>query len=188
MSYLESALLGFWLFIPAYIANPSAVLFGGMGPMDFRRVGSDGNRLLGDGKTWSGLFGGTMAAMFIGVIQLAIGAVAGSDDYFGFGETPNAYWILFLLAFGSLWGDILGSFIKRRLGKERGAKTYGLDQYDFIIGAFLFVAIFQWNWLYASFIEGESIIGLLTILAITPLLHKGMNVLGYKMGKKDVPW
>ena len=188
MSTLECALLGFWLFIPAYVANPSAVLFGGIGPMDFRRLGSDGKRLLGDGKTWSGLMGGTMSGMFIGVLQLAVGVAVGSEEHLGFGETPGVYWTLFLLAFGSLCGDVLGSFIKRRMGRERGAKTWGLDQYDFVLGAFLFVGIFQWNWLHANFIEGKHIIGLITILVATPLLHKGVNILGYKMGKKEVPW
>ncbi len=188
MSYLESALLAFWLFIPAYVANPSAVLFGGMGPIDSRRLWKDGKRILGDGKTWSGLVGGTMAAMFIGVLQIAIAAGAGSADYLGFGDTPRAYWLIFLLAFGSLWGDILGSFIKRRLGKERGAKFYGLDQYDFVLGAFLLVGLLEWDWLYSNFMEGKHIIGLVVILVLTPILHKAVNVLGYKMGKKDVPW
>ena len=55
------------LYGPAYLANTGAMLFGKWIPdktgfenhkIDGGRVHSDGNRLLGDGKSWEGLFGG----------------------------------------------------------------------------------------------------------------------------------
>src|SRR3989442_11408209 len=50
-----------WFFLPAYVANPMAVVFGGGTPIDFGRTLRDGERLFGDGKTWRGLVGGTLA-------------------------------------------------------------------------------------------------------------------------------
>src|SRR2546422_10015344 len=52
---LEEALLAFWFLLPAYVANPMAVVFGGGTPMDFGRALRDGRRILGDGKTWRGV-------------------------------------------------------------------------------------------------------------------------------------
>ena len=57
------------LFGPAYLANTGAMLFGKWIPdllkfeshkIDFGRNWSDGNRILGDGKSWEGLFGGAV--------------------------------------------------------------------------------------------------------------------------------
>ena len=42
----------FWFMLPAYVANPTAVVFGGGRPIDAGRVLRDGRRFLGDGKTW----------------------------------------------------------------------------------------------------------------------------------------
>src|SRR3989475_5585609 len=54
-----------WFFLPAYVANPMAVVFGGGTPIDFGRTLRDGERLFGDGKTWRGLVGGTLAGGFL---------------------------------------------------------------------------------------------------------------------------
>src|SRR5256886_10801535 len=54
-----------WFFLPAYVANPMAVVFGGGTPIDFGRTLRDGERLFGDGKTWRGLVGGTLAGAFL---------------------------------------------------------------------------------------------------------------------------
>ena len=53
----------FWIIIPAYIANASALLVGGKTPIDFGKKYKDGRRILGDGKTWNGLITGG----FIGI-------------------------------------------------------------------------------------------------------------------------
>lgn len=156
--------------------------------MDFGRSMKDGRRILGKGKSWGGFFGGALAGIGIGIIQLLISANFDPRSLFGFGGLPEAFYIIALLAFGAMLGDALGSFIKRRLGHESGAPTPVLDQYDFIIGAWLLIIIFQPHWFYDNFIEGIHIIALITILVLTPLLHRAVNIIGYKMGKKDVPW
>ena len=63
---------------PAYLANTGAMLFGKWIPdkvgfsnhkIDAGRVHSDGNRILGDGKSWEGLFGG---AVFSALLMLSL--------------------------------------------------------------------------------------------------------------------
>ncbi len=182
-----------WFMIPAYVANPAAVLTGGGTPMDFGRTASSGARILGDGKTWRGFFGGVGAAVFIGLLQQAAAVATGTEAASFTGTTsmdsfPPALGILLTLAVGSLLGDVLGSFVKRRLGIPRGARARGLDQYDFLLGTFLFLALFQTAWLLEHYLLGDAVFGLALVILITPLLHKGVNVLGYKLGRKDVPW
>ena len=71
---LTAALAGLWFFIPAYIANPSAALFGGGKPVDGGRVWGDGRRMLGDGKTWRGTLGGGVCGFVAGMALALVGA------------------------------------------------------------------------------------------------------------------
>ncbi|RLF50104.1 MAG: CDP-2,3-bis-(O-geranylgeranyl)-sn-glycerol synthase [Thermoplasmata archaeon] len=185
--YLIVALRAFWLFIPAYIANPSAVVFGGLAPIDFGKKFVDGRRILGDGKTYSGLIGGGLAGVFFGMIQMAISHPWDPIEHFGFGGLQRAIYIMLALSFGALLGDMLGSFIKRRLGVERGERFPGLDQYDLVLGAFLLTILVDKRWVFDNYIA-NNFAGLLTIIILTPLLHKLVNIIGYKSGLKNVPW
>jgi CDP-2,3-bis-(O-geranylgeranyl)-sn-glycerol synthase len=177
----------FWYMIPAFAANPMAVIFGGGRPIDSGLVLRDGQRLLGDGKTWRGLLGGILLGLLIGSAQHASATLAGMQQ-FAFGDSVQAATLVFLLPFGALLGDILGSFIKRRMHIERGAKTRGLDQYDFLIGTAILLLIFEAEWFLEMYVLDYAIIGLIFIIIITPVLHRAINILGYRLGKKDVPW
>jgi CDP-2,3-bis-(O-geranylgeranyl)-sn-glycerol synthase len=84
----------------------------------------------------------------------------------------------FLLSFGALIGDLIGSFIKRRLNLERGQPAPPLDQLDFIIGALAFSFI--------VFIPPIEII--IVLLVLTPIIHLIANVIGYKLRLKKEPW
>ncbi|MCK4613879.1 MAG: CDP-2,3-bis-(O-geranylgeranyl)-sn-glycerol synthase [Thermoplasmata archaeon] len=183
------ALQGLWLMVPAYLPNSAAAIFGGGKPVDFGKKWRDGRRILGDGKTWRGTLGGISAGFVIGLIQIAILYPFDTDVLGTFGD--NAFQMLIVLlclSCGSLFGDSLGSFIKRRLDIPKGVKAPILDQYDFVIGSFLFLAIFQWHWLYDNFFKGLHIIALISMLLATWFLHRAVNIIGYKMGKKEVPW
>lgn len=184
---LAIILTGIWLTIPAYVANPSAVLFGGGTPMDLGRKLKSGARILGDGKTWRGFFGGIFSGFVIGLILVGV-SIPFDEDHFGFGAYPDFIIIILLLSSGALIGDVLGSFIKRRLGRKRGSKAPGLDQYDFLVGAWLLLLIFKTQWFLDHYIIWPSTLALITVIILTPLLHRGVNILGYKMGKKEVPW
>ena len=178
--------LAFWFLLPAYVANPMAVVFGGGTPMDFGRVMGDGRRIFGDGKTWRGFVGGAASGFVLGAILALLGSATAPS--LSFGPWPDVLGILVLLAVGALLGDLLGAFTKRRLGLERGAKAAGLDQYDFLIGAFLVLLLFAPAWWFVRFWAGDAIWGLGFIILITPALHRVVNMIGYRWGHKREPW
>ena len=186
---IESFFIVLWIMMPAYLANTIAVLTGGKYPIDQGRIHSDGNRILGDGKTWSGLIGGTLGGVFIGYLQINIGrglikALSGSQNVDFWGENPII--VFFILSFGALFGDMAASFIKRRSQLKRGDKSPLLDMFDFIGMALLLSFIFANDWLMSWILEGY--VPLFTLLVATPILHRGVNIIGYKLGVKNEPW
>ena len=155
--------------------------------MDFRRNWR-GKRILGDGKTWRGFFGGSLTGFAVGMIIAGIALVLGSEDGWGYGEWSSAVPIALGLSFGAMIGDAVGSFIKRRIGKGRGEKAILLDQYNFVVGAFVLVLLVNIDWFVEHYVDGSGIVALVVFLISVPLIHRGVNIIGYKMGKKDVPW
>ena len=135
-----------------------------------------------------GLFGGIGSGIFIGLLMLAIAYLAGSDDGLGYGQFPQNVGVIACLAIGSLLGDMAGAFIKRRLGMARGQKAPGLDQYDFVAGAFLLTYLAYPSWVISTYLEGEAIVGLVVLLIFVPVLHRLVNIIGFKMGTKKEPW
>ena len=180
---LDLVLVTVWLMLPAYLGNTIASIVGGGPPIDDGRNWNDGRRILGNGKTWRGLIGGALGGMLVGYLQITAGADFFSD-YGSWGPSP--YLIFFLLAFGALAGDIAASFIKRRRGLERGTKSPLLDMYDFILGALVLTLLFGGGWLESWLLE--SWVPLATLFIATPILHRSVNILGYKLGVKQVPW
>jgi len=187
MELLWVALSGLWLMLPSLLPNSAAVIFGGGTPVDFGRSWR-GKRIFGDGKTWTGLIGGISAGVSLGVILLFIAYPFDSTNFWGFGDCPGNVGIVSVLSIGSLIGDLGGSFVKRRLGIERGGKAPILDQYNFALGSVVLALISFPNWFVANFIEGEHILALVVFLIAVPILHRVVNVIGYKTGNKNVPW
>lgn len=187
MDVTVAILQGIWLIFPAYVAGPGAVLIGGGRPIDGGRIHKDGRRYLGDGKTWRGLIGGVTLGVIIGLLQDFTNGYSEWPEM-SFGSHPNNLVVIFLLPFGALMGDMIGSYIKRRKGVERGQKAPVLDQYDFLIFAVILVAVLQWPWFFEHYLDGFAILGLITIIVLTPVLHRITNIIGHRMGKKEVPW
>jgi CDP-2,3-bis-(O-geranylgeranyl)-sn-glycerol synthase len=177
-----------WIIIPVYVANASAVVVGGGTPIDFGRTWKDGRRILGDGKTWRGLFAGTFLGMTAGFgLSVAASYIQMSDYYFlnltDFEGFPLMIPLLFALCFGALVGDVTESFFKRRRGKSRGQDWIPFDQLDFLVGA-----------LVSGFLMSELLFGLhltcrdwffhnitvwhlLVLFIVTPLFHFTANTL-----------
>ena len=184
---IPAIVLAIWLMLPAYIANPTAALLGGGTPIDLGRKFIDGRRILGDGKTYRGLLAGTACGLIVGVAQILLAphiapSLAGvvSPDQL----TTWTALAAITMPFGALLGDIVKSFFKRRIGLERGAMLPIADQLDFVAGAWLLTYIVDPTWIAANFTPAI----ILTVIVITPILHVATNVLGYKIGKKNVPW
>jgi len=176
---LASLLSAIWIMIPAYVPNPAAVLFGGGTPIDLGTKFSDGRRLLGDGKTYRGFVCGVIAGVAAGLAEMHLQVWAGWHAL-----PAHTFLSIFLLATGALAGDMVKSFIKRRCGKERGEKWIIADQYDLVLGAFAFLLIFDYEWMSAYLRLPE----VAWIIVLTPLLHRTANIIGNKIGVKDVPW
>ena len=150
--------------LPAYAANGLPVIFGGGKPLDMG-IKIKGKRLFGNNKTVRG----TLAALIAGI---AVGAV----------EWPFLSYMLaisLLLAVGTIAGDLLGSFIKRRLGMGPGAEFIGMDQYGFFAVAILFA-------LPLGHLPGAY--GLLFLVLLTGALHVTTNRIAHMMNLKKVPW
>jgi CDP-2,3-bis-(O-geranylgeranyl)-sn-glycerol synthase len=178
----------FWLMFPAYAVNSAAVFVGGGTPMDLGKKAKDGERYLGDGKTWRGFFGGTFVGVLIGLAQNWIALQLPENGYVvPFArDYPYATYVIALLCFGSMTGDAIGSYIKRRMKIPRGGKANIMDPLGFVLMAWLFVGIGSTMWFYDYMLK--DIVPIITMLVLTPLIHRLTNILGYKMGKKKVPW
>jgi len=191
LSTINAILIVLWVMGPAYIANSVAVLTGGRYPIDQGKISSDGNRILGDGKTWSGLLGGTLGGIIFGILldagdsRMALEHLTG-EEYEKSLWGSNPILVFFLLSFGALLGDMTASFYKRRQNLQRGDKFALLDMYDFIFMSLLLCFIFERDWLLSWILDGS--VPLFTILVLTPFLHRGVNIIGYKIGVKNEPW
>lgn len=177
--------LSIWLGLPAWIANSMPVVFGGGMPIDRGKHFRDGRRLFGDGKTIRGFIVGVLCGTLVGLAQVLIApslrpilaqyvTITDDMDLVLLMTLPSA----FLLSFGALLGDLIGSFLKRRVDIKSGNPSPVLDQLGFIImGLILASPVLQ---------PGPQYI---TILVITTLLiHWISNALGYLLGFKKNPW
>jgi CDP-2,3-bis-(O-geranylgeranyl)-sn-glycerol synthase len=72
--------------------------------------------------------------------------------------------------------------------EERGQKAPLLDQYDFVVGGLGLTALLYPEWVSSHYISGESIVALIALLVFVPVLHRVVNIIGFKLGKKKEPW
>ena len=172
-----TVLTAVWAILPAYVPNSVAVVVGGGPPIDGGRTWR-GRRLLGDGKTWRGAVGGAVAGFALALLMDAVRpAVAPSLPSF---PLPAAV----ALPLGAMLGDVVGSLVKRRTGRERGAPFPLVDQLGFVVGALAVSFLLAPEWTVATFTPAV----LLVVLVLTPLVHLGTNGAAYLLGLKDEPW
>lgn len=186
ISFLSLSLYALYFMLPAYMANVSALAFGGGLPVDFKKDFRDGRRLLGDGVTWRGTIVGVIIGTIIAALQGMVFMNYG--DIFTLapgwvtieGIIPGSFgeWILLGLALsgGALIGDAVGSFIKRRIKIGRGRPAPFLDQLDFVVGALVL----------ASLVVTIPLNIIVLILLYTVILHILANTIAYLLGMKDV--
>jgi CDP-2,3-bis-(O-geranylgeranyl)-sn-glycerol synthase len=170
-----------WLILPAYAANgltPLVSLRKNLHPIDGGRK-LWGQPLFGPGKSWEGLVFGTLIGGLIGLVEML------AYPFLPFGISPVPLNIVsmspllgLLLGFGAMFGDLAGSFIKRRLKIPRGKPAIILDQEDFLIGALTFSLL-----LIPIEIEWAILLAV-----ITPIIHLVANGIGYLLKVKKQPW
>ncbi|MFW9770596.1 MAG: CDP-archaeol synthase [Candidatus Thorarchaeota archaeon] len=204
------------LFItPGYIANAGMVIVGGGKPIDRGKFMKDGRRIFGEHKTWRGfIFGplyiGIPISFGIYLLFLALwpaieviplsGITQGiyklySDliyyqYYFIGGPLPVGLLIIILriilCSYGAAFGDLIGSFFKRRLNIQSGAPFWIIDQLDFVFFAIVFAGfpaiIFPGLYL------APDILIITFLLILTPSVSIIANTVAYLTGLKNVPW
>ncbi len=85
----------------------------------------------------------------------------------------------FMLSTGALVGDLVGSFVKRRVALAPGDPAPLLDQLNFVFGAYFF------SYLLTLTIDYEQFF---VILLITPTLHLFFNAIAWIYKLKKNPW
>lgn len=120
----------------------------------------DGRPLLGASKTWRGL-----------VIGVALAAIVGAG--LGFGPVFGA-----LFGAASLAGDLLSSFLKRRLGIASSGRATGLDQIPEALLPLLYAR--------AALDLGPADLALLTIGFLVGSLV--LSRLAFRLGLRDQPY
>ena len=152
-----------WFIFPAYCANAAPVIFGGGKPMDFGKNFFDGKPFLGSHKTFRGFLAGIIVGTLVGLVQTIIY----ENILFDY-NSQFQYSILlgFMLSIGALTGDLIESFIKRRISRSPGSSLPVADQIDFILGAFLF----------SIPVLPPSLISALIILLVTIPIHLLTNL------------
>ncbi len=170
-----------WAMLPAYLPNSAAVVFGGGRPLDLGYQWR-GRRVLGDGKTWRGTLGGwaTGTALALGLNQL----LPIASGFLGVALPRFPIAAALALPLGSMLGDICASFLKRRSGRERGQSVPVLDQLDFVVGALGLGLLVSPGWFQATFTPAVIV----TVVLVSPVLHRVTNIVGYAVGLKDEPW
>lgn len=150
--------------LPAYMANSAPVIFGGGKPLDLNKK-FFGKSIFGPHKTIRGLVAGLLAGF----------AVAGVESIF----LPYMLVIGIMLSIGTHVGDLLGSFVKRRLNMPSGISVPLMDQYLFFVFALLFAFPLD---------NLPSAYGILFLVVLTGLLHALMNMGAHRLKLKEVPW
>ncbi|MBZ4193849.1 MAG: CDP-archaeol synthase [Candidatus Contendobacter sp.] len=132
----------------------------GARPLDGGRQLTDGQRLLGDSKTWRGLLL-ALAVTGLAAVALKLPVLTGVS-----------------IGGAAMVGDLLSSFIKRRLGMASSSMALGLDQIPESLLPLLAVAgEFGLSW---------TTIGLITIGFI--VVELALSRVLYRLGVRNRPY
>ncbi len=83
-----------------------------------------------------------------------------------------------MIAIGTVLGDLVGAFLKRRIRIQPGSPLPIVDQLDFVFGGLLLGQVFfQMN-----------LLSVLIVILVTPPIHLGTNYGAYLLGIKRTRW
>ena len=173
------ALTLLYYFAPAFVANATPVVVKHI-PLLRNWNTPIAPSLVGKNKTWRGLSTGIALAVLCCYGQFLLHEL----DAFVLISAPY-HWDLgqsllagALMGSGALCGDLVKSFLKRRIGKKPGEAWPLIDGVDYTIGAVLFL----------SPLYVPNIFGILFIVFIGPILSLLANLFSNSVGWKEVWW
>lgn len=167
-----------WFFLPMGFANMAPIFVKKINilniPLDFnKKIG--GEPILGANKTIRGLLSATILGGAVFLLQKYLF----NFDFFAnisLVDYQNTPWFAgVLMAFGSIMGDSIKSFFKRRFKIKPGKTWIPFDQIDYIIGGALF-----FSWFYLPTLRDA-----ISLLFIGLILHIIVNVIGYYLGLRE---
>jgi len=167
-----------YFMLPAYFANMAPVIVRNWiksfnTAIDFGKKWK-GKPIFGKNKTWRGLIFGVIFGIIVAYAQYLINSPWNLVDY--------SDWFLIggLMGFGAILGDMIESFIKRRIGIKSGQPFIPWDQIDFIIGGLLF----------SFFLIPKELLltTIITIIIISPFLHMAVNHFAYYLKIRNEKW
>ncbi|NVM43480.1 MAG: CDP-archaeol synthase [Candidatus Lokiarchaeota archaeon] len=213
--WLATLIFSVLFIVPAYFSNAGMVIVGGGKPIDGGKFWRDGRRILGGHKTISGFVKGPLyigiplsCGLFLlflllwpAIQQIPIeGASTGVyvlyseifyyEYFFIGGPIPiGMLMIVFRIIFcsyGAAFGDLAGSFLKRRFNIKSGDPFWVVDQLDFAVGAIIFAIIPAIFFPALYLIPDINII--IFLLILTPSVSLIANTIAYLVNLKEVPW
>jgi len=145
-----------WLLFPAAISNHNASLGSHLAvprplkqifqlldrPIDLGlKIG--GQELFGRNKTFRGFIVAMLTGILLAGLQRYLFSVSGFFRSASLIKYSRVDFVTvgFLMGFGALLGDLVESFIKRRLNHRPGYPWFPWDQLDWIIGSLLLVSL-----------------------------------------------
>lgn len=126
-------------------------------PIDYGKNFVDGKRIIGDHKPIAGWLMPLIAALMTAAVF-------------------KNFLIFLVICYSAFFGDLAGSFSKKRFLGMKHKVLWGVDQLSFLIGGFI-----------AAYIVGIhfSLTEIFIITFITFFLHIGVNIIGFMLGLKS---
>jgi CDP-diglyceride synthetase len=129
-------------------------------PVDFGAMLPDGRRLFGDSKTWRGVVGAILATATLAALM------------------GYSIWIGTLVAAFAILGDLISSFIKRRLGLRQSCMAPLLDQIpESLLPALVLLHDFG--------LDDMQVIALVAVFVVVELL---LSLALYRLGVRNRPY
>ena len=171
----------FYFMLPAYFANMAPVIvkniFNNLEfPIDFNKKIKN-KPIFGKNKTFRGLIFGVLFAVIIAYLQFLF---YNNNLFVNISIVNYSDWLLIglLMGFGTIFGDLVESFVKRRMNYESGKSFIPWDQMDFVIGALIFVYP----------IVKLSLDKIIIILLLSFILHIIANHIAFYTGVRRERW
>lgn len=173
-----------YLALPAFVANMMPVVAARFNLVPFLDRPIDahaslrGKPLLGRNKTWRGVVAAVVGGVAIAVVQYVCALPLHTVTTTAFDSLAIAIGYGMFVGILVMFGDALGSIVKRQLNIQSGAPCIPLDQVDYIV-IFILGTLFVTSW---------SVPSSAVLIGATFFLNLGANAFAYVIGIKNTYW